>query len=318
MKILALPLAATLVLGACSSDDGDDTGGGSGDGSSLSGNVEVDGSSTVGPLAEYAADLFMESNPDVRVAVATSGTGGGFEKFCKGETDFNDASRPIKDEEIALCEENGIAYEGVQVANDALAVVVNPDNPVDCMTVEQVNQIWDEGSTVSTWGDVDGLDIGDFASETITLYGPGTDSGTFDYFTEEINGEEGKIRDDYTSIGEDDQAAITAVEGDVAAMAFIPYSFFQEAGDLVKPLAIDDGNGCVEPTLENVQDGSYTPLGRPLFSYASDAALAKPQAVAFITFWIENSDEIAEGAGFVPMTQEQKDASLAQVESLQG
>jgi phosphate transport system substrate-binding protein len=228
------------------------------------------------------------------VAVAISGTSGGFQKFCAGETDGNNASREIKESEIEECANNGVGYDGVQVANDALSLVVNPEFPVDCISVEQANQIWDEGSSVSSWDQVDGLDL---PAENITLYGPGTDSGTFDFFTEVINGEEGKIRTDYTDIGEDDFAAITAVEGDPWAMGYIPYSYVQEAGDSVKALDVDGGDGCVEATLENVQDGSYVPLGRPLFLYASDVALARPEVVAFFEFFIENQAEIAEIAG---------------------
>lgn len=317
--MLAVPIAGALVLGACSSDDGDDTGSGNGDGGNggdLSGTVLLDGSSTVGPLAEVAAELFMEENPDVQVTVAQSGTSGGFEKFCIGENDMNNASREIKDSEIQLCGENDIGFEGVQVANDALAIVVNPDNPVECLTVDQLSQIWDEGSTVATWADVDGVDSGEISGESLTLYGPGTDSGTFDFFTEVINGESGKIRNDYTSIGEDDQAAIVAVEGDVAAMGYIPFSFVKEAGDKVKPLQIDGGDGCVEPSIDTVLDGTYVPLGRPLFTYASDTALEKPEVLAFIEFWIENNGEIAEAATYVPMSDAQVEESNQKVADL--
>jgi phosphate transport system substrate-binding protein len=206
---LAVALAATsLLLAACGgTDETDDTtatgaetdtdtatatadeaeadAAAEGDGSGLSGTVQLDGSSTVGPLTEVAAELYMqESDNEVRVTVAISGTGGGFEKFCRGETDGNDSSRPIKDSEIELCEENDISYDFVQAANDALSVLINNDAPVECLTTEQVTQIWDEGSSVATWGDVDGLDVPeDFADEPLTLYGPGTDSGTFDFFT---------------------------------------------------------------------------------------------------------------------------------------
>lgn len=247
----AVLMAGALVLAACggSDDEGSGTDTGSGDNSaSLSGTVQVDGSSTVGPLGEVAAELFMEENSGVQVTVATSGTSGGFQKFCAGETDMNNASRAIKDEEIETCEANGVAHEGIQVANDALSLVVNPANPVECLTVEQANQIWEPDSSVSTWGDIDGLDEDSIAGESISLYGPGTDSGTFDFFTEVINGEEGAIRTDYTDIGEDDQAAITAVQGDEFAMGYVPFSFVQEAGDSVKALLIDGGEGCVEGT----------------------------------------------------------------------
>jgi phosphate transport system substrate-binding protein len=316
---LAGSVAAAMFLAACGGGSDSDTAsdGTASGGGDATGTVLVDGSSTVGPLAEVAAELFMEANPKAQVTVAQSGTSGGFEKFCVGETDMNNASREIKESEVAKCEENSIGQDGVQVANDALALIVNPDNPLACITVDQAKQIWDQGSTVSTWGAVTGLDIpSSFASEKLTLYGPGADSGTFDFFTDAINGKEGQIRTDYTSIGEDDQQAIVAVEGDKGAMAYVPYSFFQEAGDKVKPLEIDGGSGCVEATLDNVQSGKYTPLGRPLFSYASDAALKKPQVVSFVTFWVENSEEISKAAGFVPMTDAQIAASKKKVEAL--
>jgi phosphate transport system substrate-binding protein len=321
-------VSALALISACGSDDSDGDNGGStegstegtgndGDSEELSGEIRSDGSSTVGPLASVAAEMFMDENSGVRIDVAVSGTSGGFEKFCLGENDMNNASRAIKESEVEQCGDNGIAYDNIQVSNDALSMVVNVETPLECITTDQLNQIWDEGSSVSTWGDVNGLDVpGDFASEEIQLYGPGTSSGTFDFFTEAINGEEGKIRTDYTDIGEDDQAAITAVEGDITAMGFIPYSFVQEAGELVKPLQVDSGSGCTEGTLENVQDGSYTPLGRPLFTYASDKALEKPATVAFLKFWLDNSAQIAETAVFVPLTEEQIAEGHAKIDAL--
>ncbi|WP_326594895.1 phosphate ABC transporter substrate-binding protein PstS family protein [Streptomyces sp. NBC_01803] len=317
-KTAVIVAVSALALSACSSDDSDESGNGGsgGDGENLSGDIAIDGSSTVAPLSEAAAQLFMAENPDVRISVGTSGTGGGFEKFCNGETDLSDASREIEEDEIAACEGNGIGFDAVQVANDALSIIVNPNNPVECLTVEQARQIWDQDSPVSDWSDIEGVDAGDLGE--VTLYGPGTDSGTFDYFTEAINGEEGRIRTDYTDIGEDDQAAITGVEGDEAAMAFVPYSFVQQAGDAVKSLQIDNGEGCVDATLENVQSGSYAPLGRALYVYGSDQALAKPEVVEFLRFYLDNSTDIAEAATFVPMTQEQIDAGHATIEELAG
>jgi phosphate transport system substrate-binding protein len=326
-------IAGVLVLAACQASGGTEptqdgtpattpaetSDNGQGNGAGLSGTIRIDGSSTVGPLAEVAAELFENANSGVRVTVAISGTSGGFQKFCIGETDMNNSSRPIKESEIELCDENEIGYDGIQVANDALALVVNPGSPVDCLTVEQASQIWDEGSTVSTWGDVEGLDLpSDFAGTAIQLYGPGTDSGTFDFFTEAINGSSGQIRTDYIDIGEDDNAAVVAVSGTSGAMGYIPYSYFTEAGDQVKALAIDGGDGCVDATLENVLDGSYTPLGRPLFTYASDTALARAEVLAFMEFWIENSEEIATTAGFVPMTDEQIAEQNAKIDQLVG
>lgn len=287
--------------------------------SRLSGTINIDGSSTVGPLTEVAAELFMKKNPGVRVTVAVSGTSGGFAKFCSGETDGNDASRPIKAEEIAKCAAAGIKYEGVQVANDALSIVVHPKNPVRCLTTAQLKQIWDTGSTVNNWGDITGLTLPASAqNQKITLYGPGSDSGTFDFFTEVVNGKSGQIRTNYTDIGEDDFAAVTAIQGDPWAMGYIPHSFVEEAGKKVKALEIDGGNGCVKPTTKNVQNGTYTPLGRPLFLYASDKALARPEVVAFFEFYNKNNAKIATKATFVPMNREQAQIAADQVARLAG
>lgn len=317
--LAATAITSALVLAACGGGSSSESSSSASGASDLTGSILIDGSSTVGPLTEVAAELFMQQNPGVQVTVAVSGTSGGFEKFCKGETDGNDASRAIKEEEIALCGENGIGYDSITVANDALTVLVNKDAPVECMTVEQVNAIWDDGSTIATWGEIPGLDVpADFASTPLSLYGPGTDSGTFDFFTEAINGEEGRIRIDYTSIGEDDNAAVTAVTGDVGAMGYVPFAFYQEAGDAVKGISIDNGSGCVAPTAENVQNGTYTPLGRPLFVYASDQALQKPETVAFFTYYIANSANISDVAGFVGLTPEQQTEQQAKVDALAG
>lgn len=325
LGVIALMSVLALVFAACGGDGGEgietpaDTGtrGANGD-SDLNGEVRLDGSSTVGPLSEVAAELYMtESQPGVRVTVAISGTGGGFQKFCIGETDGNNSSRPIKDEEIEVCTENGIGFDFIQVANDALSVVVNSDFPLECITTDQISQIWDEGSTVETWGDVKGLDLPDEAAgQPITVYGPGSDSGTFDFFTEAINGDSGRIRNNYIDIGEDDLAAVRAVEGDPYASGYIPFSYYQEAGDAVKALAIDHGSGCVEATPENVQNGTYTPLGRGLFVYFSDTALSRPEVLDFAEFYIDNAPTIAELAEFVAMTDEQLEEQRAKIAAL--
>jgi phosphate transport system substrate-binding protein len=311
-SVLAMSACGALALGFAACGDDDDSGGSSGN---LSGTIRADGSSTVAPLTETAAELFQGENPDVQVTVGTSGTSGGFEKFCNGETDLSDASRPIEPEEKDLCAEAGIEYEELQVANDALSVIVNPNNPVTCMTVDQLNTIWDKDSEIDSWGDIEGLkeDVGD---EEVTLFGAGSDSGTYDYFTEAINGEEGVIRTDYNSIGEDDNAAINGVAGDDWAMAFVPYSFVSEAGDTVKSLEIDDGQGCVAPSVETVQDATYKPLGRPLFVYPTGDALQRPEVDAFLKYYIDNQDEITTQATFIPMTPEQAQASSDKIEKL--
>jgi phosphate transport system substrate-binding protein len=286
--------------------------------STLSGTILLDGSSTVGPFAEAAAELFMNENPGVQVTVGISGTGGGFEKFCNGETDGSNASRDIKDEESTLCADNGIDYTRVTVANDALSVVVNVDNPLECISVEALNAIWNMDSTIATWGDVPGIDAGDLAGEEIVLYGPGTDSGTFDFFTEEINGESGNIRTDYNNIGEDDNQAVQGVSGGLGAMAFIPFSFYQEYSDSVKGLAVDSGEGCNEPTIENLLAGTYTPLGRSLYMFPAAEALGREEVVAFYTFVVERNEEIAAAAGLVALTEDQKAEQLTAVAALAG
>jgi phosphate transport system substrate-binding protein len=282
----------------------------------LSGTIRIDGSSTVAPLSEAAAELFMQEHPGVRVTVGTSGTGGGFEKFCLGETDISNASRPIKDEEAERCEENGIAFEQVTVANDALSLLVHPDNPVDCLTVGQVRQIWAPGSRVGRWGQIEGLPVA--FDEELELYGPGTDSGTFDYFTEAVNGEPGAQRTDYNNIGEDDRTGIIGVQGTRGAMFYVGFSYYVENQGTVKALQIDGGQGCVAPSLETVQDGSYTPLARPLFVYISDTALAKPEVLAFAEFYVENDERIAQAAGFVDLTDEQQQEARDKVASVVG
>jgi phosphate transport system substrate-binding protein len=320
LRFLALATVLVMVLAACGEDDSGSDGNGSGGSSSdLSGAIKVDGSSTVAPLTSAAAELFRADNPGVQVSVATSGTGGGFSKFCAGETDMSDASRPIKDDdenEGPACEKNGIEYEEIQVANDGLAVVVNPENDwAECLTVEQLKTIWEPGAqdTITSWNQVDPS----FPDEPLTLYGPGTASGTFDYFTDAINGEEGASRSDYTQ-SEDDNTIVQGVSGEKGAMGYFGLSYYEENQDTLKVVQVDGGEGCVEPSTETVQDGSYAPLSRPLFIYPSGDLLARPEGLAFVTFFIENSDEIATSALFVPMTAEQKQTSLDEVHALAG
>ena len=313
---LVLAAAGVLALGvaACGGDD-DDGDGGSG-GGEVSGAIRIDGSSTVAPLTEAIAEGFNEENPDVDVTVGTSGTGGGFEKFCAGETDANDASEAIGDEEIAACEQGGVAYEEIQVANDALTVVVNPENPVSCMTVEQLKSVWEPKSNISSWSDIQGLEAA--YDESLDLYGPGSDSGTFGYFTEAINGEEDAIRNDYNDVGEDDNATVTGVAGAPGGMGYFGFSFFNENQDQLKALEVDDGSGCVAPSVETAQDGSYTPLSRPLFVYPSAAALDRPEFDAFMQYYLDNVNSIAELVGFIPLTDEQLSEQQSKLESLIG
>lgn len=327
LSSVGLGAAALLLLAACAGGDNGATAPApapSGDASTgetaaaeLTGQILADGSSTVGPLSEAAAELFMAENPGVRVTVGISGTGGGMEKFCEGETDLSGASRLMREDEEERCKNNGIGYDFVTVANDALAVVVNVDNPIQCMTVDELSEFWQNGSTVTTWG-ASSVDMpADFASTPVTLYGPGTDSGTFDLFTGRINGEAGNINLNYINIGEDDNAAVVGVAGDIGAMSFIPYSYFME-NPQVRGLEIDNGNGCFGPTEENLVNEDYRPLGRSLYWYASDVALSRPETVAFFEFVIENNDIIAESVGFIGLTPAQKEVSRAKVAELAG
>ena len=315
-KWLAFVAAAVMALGviACGDDDdgGNEGGGGGGD---LSGTIKIDGSSTVAPLSEAAAELFQAENPKVRVTVGTSGTGGGFEKFCAGETDISDASRPIKDdEEVPICKKAGIAYEEIQVANDGLALVINPENDwAECLTVDQVKKIWDKGSEVKNWKDVDPK----FPDEPMELFGAGTDSGTFDYFTEAINGEEGRSRSDYNAT-EDDNVTVQGVSGSKGGLGYFGLSYFQQNEDKLKVVKVDGGDGCVAPSIETVQDGSYKPLSRPLFIYPSDKALKRPEVKTFLDFYLQNEEKVAEQALFVSLTPEQLKESQAKVTELAG
>ncbi|MGY0067974.1 PstS family phosphate ABC transporter substrate-binding protein [Streptomyces sp. QTS137] len=303
-----LALTAAVMLAASACGGGDAGSGGSGD--ELSGAVKVDGSSTVAPLTSAASEFYAEEQPKVRVTVATSGTGGGFKKFCVGETDISNASRPIKDEEIATCKDNSIEYQQFSVANDGLSVVVSKDNDwAECLSVEQLKKIWEPGSKVNNWNQVDP----EFPDEPLKLFGAGTDSGTFDYFTDAINGEEGASRTDYSG-SEDDNVTVTGVSGTKGGMGYFGFSYFEENADKLKLLQVDGGGGCVTPSVETVQEGTYKPLGRQLFIYPSAKSLQRPEVVDFVEYYVENHKKIAEDSEFIPLNAEQEkelEAALA-------
>jgi phosphate transport system substrate-binding protein len=302
-----MALLAALVLAGCGGED-DESGG---DGAALSGRIQVDGSSTVAPLATLAAERFGRENSDVKVTVGVSGTGGGFERFCAGETDISDASRPIKDEEKAACEKEGVAYTQLQVANDALTVVVNPGNDwATCLTTAQLKTIWEPSSKVGSWKDVDPA----FPDEDLDLYGPGTDSGTFDYFTDEINGEEGASRSDY-SASEDDNVIVQGVSGEKGALGYFGFSYYDQNQDKLKAVEIDSGDGCVAPSIETAQDGTYKPLSRPLFMYVKNSSLQRPEVKAFVEYLLDDSDSLARDALYVPLTSEQKQQALSDLDN---
>ena len=236
----------------------------------------------------------------MQVTVGQAGTGGGFEKFCAGETQISNASRPIEAEEEDACGKENVSYEEIQVANDGIAVTTNKGLRIDCMTTDQLKELWDKGSDVSNYSDIDPQ----FPNQEASLYGPGTDSGTFQYFTEEVNGEEDRQRTDFQP-SEDDNVLVQGVSGDPGGLGYFGYSYFEQNQDKLNLVGVDGGDGCVRPSAETIQSGEYKPLGRPIFMYPSQEALRRPEVKAFMTYVGQNHQQIAEAANIVPMSPDQ-------------
>ncbi len=310
MAAIPSALALSLALAACGGGKEQSAGG-------TSGEVVTDGSSTVEPLTAAAGELFKEENPDINVSVATSGTGGGFEKFCAGDTDISNASRPIKDEEKAICEKNGIEYGELRVATDALTVVTSKENDfVKCLTTDELKKMWEPSAEdkVTTWKQVKS----DLPGDKFELYGPGTDSGTFDYFTDVINGEEGASRSDYNA-SEDDNVIVKGVAGSPNALGYFGYTYYEENSDTLKAVEVDSGDGCVAPSAETAQDGTYSPLSRPLFIYVNkDSYAKKKQVSAFVDYYVEQDQQVSEIAKFITLNDEQRTELEGSLESLKG
>lgn len=285
--------------------------GGEATGGEVSGTIAIDGSSTVGPLTDAIAEEYAAEAPDVTVNLGISGTGGGFERFCEtGDIQIANASRPIKEEEVALCEENGIEFTEVRVGTDALTMVTNPETDfVDCLTTDEIVAIWGpEGA--ETWDQVNP----EFPAEPIAVFAPGTDSGTYDFFNETIlepNDIESPRQDFNAS--EDDNIIAQGVQGTPGSWGFFGFAYFQQSGDTLKALAYDAGEGCVEPSVETAQDDSYK-LTRPLFIYVRNDALAEPHVADFVTFYLETVDEVIEDVGYIPATEENISEAQATVE----
>lgn len=296
---MSMLLVVPVVCGAigCSGSARNDSGGSSGGTTT----VRVDGSSTVFPITEAVAEEFRNEFPNVRAVVGFSGTGGGFKKFSAGEIDISDASRPIKDQERQACEANGIEFVELEVAFDGLSVVVNTENDwCDSLTVEQLKAIWQPESAVTKWSDVDP----DWPDEEMDLFGPGTDSGTFDYFTEVIMGEAKASRADYTP-SEDDNMLVTGVEGSKYALGYFGYAYYAENKGRLKLLGIDAGDGNrVQPSLETVRSNTYSPLSRPLFIYVNKASLKKADIAKFVEYYLENVGALATQVGYVPVSDD--------------
>ncbi|NJL48877.1 MAG: PstS family phosphate ABC transporter substrate-binding protein [Leptolyngbyaceae cyanobacterium SM2_5_2] len=270
--------------------------------------IAIDGSSTVFPISEAMAEEFMSANRGIDVTVGVSGTGGGFEKFCNNELDITGASRPIKQEEMDACAAAGIEYIEVPVATDALTIVVNNENTwAEEMTVDQLKMLWEPAAegTITRWNQIDSS----WPNQPINLFGPGTDSGTFDYFTDEIVGEEGASRSDYTA-SEDDNILVLGVSRDVNALGYFGLAYYLENEDALKAVAVDG----VLPTPEHVEDGTYVPLSRPLFMYVKKDSLDNNADVqAFVEFVLENASEIVPEVGYVPLADDRYASILSEL-----
>ena len=276
----------------------------------LSGQIEIDGSSTVYPLTEAAAEEFGTMNPDVRVTVGVSGTGGGFKRFCSGELAIADASRPIKDEEAKACTDNGIEYSDLMIAYDGLSLVVSKDNDfIDHLTVEELNRIFTTGSAVKTWADV----RAGWPAETITLYSPGAESGTYDYFNEAILEKKGIRNDSQISFSEDDNMLVQGVQGSQYAIGYFGFAYYEENADKLKVVPIDGGKGAVAPSTETIKDGTYAPLSRPLYIYVNKAEVTRPEVYAFTDYYINNIGSLASEVGFVPLPDDQYSEEAAKL-----
>lgn len=278
----------------------------------LSGSVRADGSSTVFPITEAVAEEFQKLNRNVKVTVGISGTGGGFQKFTVGETDISDASRPIKDSEKAAALKNGVEYLELRVAFDGLSVLVNPaNNWVDCLTTAELKKIWEPASQVNNWNQV----RPNFPNQQLRLYGPGTDSGTFDYFTEVINGKEDASRGDYTA-SEDDNVLVLGVAADKGALGYFGYAYYVENQKRLKLVAIDSGKGCVAPSDKAIIDGTYSPLSRPIFIYVNKKSLQRPEVLEFARFYMTQAPKLVPQVGYTSLPQADYDKGLAAVNAL--
>lgn len=292
MKKFLLLTAITVSLASCGNNKKED-------GSAIS----IDGSSTVYPVTEAIAEEYRSEAPGTDITIGVSGTGGGFQKFGRGEVAITNASRPIKEDERAIAESNGISFVELEVAYDGLAVVVNPENDwVNCFTVEQLKKIWEPGAqgNITRWNQIDPS----WPDEEIHLFGPGVASGTFDYFTEAIVGKSGSSRGDYTA-SEDDNVLVQGVSGDKFGLGFFGLAYYEENSDKLRMVAVDGGEGCVEPTAETVSNGSYAPLSRPLYIYVNSSSLENPAVIDFVEFYLDQAPQLLQDVGYIPLTDEE-------------
>jgi phosphate transport system substrate-binding protein len=275
----------------------------------LHGDIKIDGSSTVYPITEAVAEEFRIDQPDVKVTVGVSGTGGGFKKFGRGEIDINNASRPIKDQEAAACKENNIGYVDLKIAYDGLVIIVNKQNTwVDHLTVDELRKIWEPGAQgkITSWNQI----RPSWPKEKFSLYGPGVASGTYDYFTEAIIGKSGSSRGDYTA-SEDDNVLVQGVAGDKNGLAFFGLAYYEENQDKLKLIGVDNGKGVVLPSAETVKNGSYAPLSRPVFIYVTNSAAKRVEVSAFVRFYLENAATLVPDVGYIPLNADEYEKETA-------
>lgn len=319
MKKIITIFALVLLIGACGNKKEGASDAAKNQAISLNGTIKVDGSSTVFPITEAVAEEFRAVQPDVKVTIGVSGTGGGFQKFSRGETNISNASRPIKDKEIEACVANNITYIELEVAYDGLAVLVNPENTwVDSFTVEELKKIWEPEAQgkIMKWNQI----RPEWPNEEIHLYGPGVASGTYDYFTEAIVGKSGSSRGDFTA-SEDDHVLVQGIAGDKFSLGFFGLAYYAENQDKLTLIGLHNGTEVVKPTVETVSNGTYSPLSRPLFIYVNSTSVKSPEVIEFINYYIDNASELSEDAGYIPLPKElyskQKEKFKAFVESNQ-
>lgn len=318
VQMVAGLIGLASVLGACGDANGTgDAVAGSGDGGALSGAITIDGSSTVFPIAQAVAEEFQIANPNVEVSVGLAGTGGGMEAFCAGDVQIANASRPMEEDEARCLEKNGIEYTELQIAVDGLVVVVHPETDwVDCMTFDQLNEIYRPGTTVARWSEIDP----GWPDDEIKIFGPDPDSGTYDYFAEVVadpDADEPSTRDDMTQ-SSDDNVLVQGVGGEPGSIGYFGYAYYQENADALKVLAVDDGDsGCVTPSPDTVKTNDY-PLSRPLFIYIDNAAIARPEVAAFVEHWVAGAADFATAVGYIEAPQDVAAANVQALEDLTG
>jgi phosphate transport system substrate-binding protein len=290
----ALIVTSLLIVGIIAA-----CGGGEGGSGAESSEILIDGSSTVFPISQAVAEEFRVDRPEVQIPVGISGTGGGFKRFVEGEIDIANASRPIKDSESVQAAANGVEFTEFTIAYDGLSIVINKSNDfATCLTVAELKKIWEPGSSVDNWNEV----RSEFPDKPLRLYGPDTDSGTFDYFTAAINDKEDASRADYTA-SSDDNVLVQGVSGDQGAMGYFGFAYYTENSEILNVVSVDGGDGCVAPSVSTINDGSYSPLSREMFIYVNNASLERTEVRDFIEFYMNNAAELAEEVGYVGLSE---------------